>query len=223
MEGFVSALTLAGLLVAAPAPEPRDAARSILARNGFQTRLPHEGKATEATEGSAWNGGATGEVETSSPPLVIPVPSPALFLFVLAVLIAVALALFLRGIPSARPGAIEPPPSSARAAPRRAAAAIPDADALARQGRFAEAIHALLLRALSELGRRPGGALPPAALTSREVLRSASVAAEVRAALAPIVVAVEWAHFGGRLAGRDDYEACQAEYRRFREAWRTTA
>lgn len=218
MPGFVSTLALAGLLLAAPPPEPPDAARAILARDGFQTRLPNEAARTEATDGPAWKGGPSGEVETASPPLAVPLPSPMLVLLVLAVFIAIALAFLLRSLPAPRTRPIEPPTASPR--PGRArGGVVPDADALAREGRFTEAIHALLLRALAELGRRAGGTAPPAALTSREVLQSTTLAAEVRAALASIVAAVEWAHFGGRAAGRDEYEACLAEYRRFRDAW----
>jgi hypothetical protein len=98
-------------------------------------------------------------------------------------------------------------------------ASVDEADRLAREGRFAEAIHALLLRALSDLGRY---ATTPA-LTSREVARGAKLAQEARAALGALVAAGEWVHFGGKPAGAAEYEASVASYRRFREAWRAGA
>src|SRR5262249_56215807 len=47
LPGFASTLALAGLPLAAPPPEPPDAARAILARDGFQTRLPNKTARTE--------------------------------------------------------------------------------------------------------------------------------------------------------------------------------
>src|SRR5579864_221876 len=82
------------------------------------------------------------------------------------------------------------------------------ADALARAGRYAEAIHELLLQSLTEI--RAGLQEQFAdSLTSREILRSTSLASEGRRALAEIIGRVEWSHFGRRDVGEADYLACR--------------
>ncbi len=111
---------------------------------------------------------------------------------------------------------------------RDAAATEPNADAaaaLAADGRFGEAIHALLLTAFSDLGRRLG-ALPPST-TGREVVRAVAgpavaappVAAE---ALHALVAAVERSRFAARTVGAADYALCRAAYQRFAAAWSET-
>jgi hypothetical protein len=117
---------------------------------------------------------------------------------------------------------VEGEAATAPAAPERAAL-VEDAEALARAGRFAEAIHALLLAALRELGRRSGSPAASPAATSREVLRSGSLPTEARAALSPLVSAVESIHFGGLAAGLDEYAGCATAYRQFLRACRLPA
>jgi hypothetical protein len=82
------------------------------------------------------------------------------------------------------------------------------AEALAREGRYAEAIHALLLAAIEAVREvRPVAA----SLTSREVAASAGALSDGgRQALRQIVQAVEITRFGGRPAGAREYEACVA-------------
>jgi len=97
---------------------------------------------------------------------------------------------------------------------------VPAHGRLAEEGRFAEAIHALLLRAMADLSSRTdsaGRATSPAK-TSREILRSSSLAPELRRALAPLVAAVERAYFGTGLAGLEEYAQCVREYRSFETA-----
>jgi len=86
--------------------------------------------------------------------------------------------------------------------------ALGEADRLARQGAFGEALHLLLLYCLNELRRRFGLGLPPA-LTSREIL-GLSVLPEIRrTGLAVIVSAVEVSHFGGRPVDEATYLSCR--------------
>ena len=93
----------------------------------------------------------------------------------------------------------------------------PDPEALAAQGRFAEAIHILLLRALTELGRR-GKGLVPDSLTSREILRRVHLPPGAGEALGELVRAVEISHFGGADTGRFDYEQCRSTLHNFTRA-----
>ncbi len=81
---------------------------------------------------------------------------------------------------------------------------LPDHARLAQAGDFAAAIHALLQNAFAALSRRTG--VLPVHATGREVLRGAAQQRVPTAALAPLVQAVEWLHFGGRPATRQHYE-----------------
>ena len=93
-----------------------------------------------------------------------------------------------------------------------------DVEDLARQGRFGEAIHLLLLHLFAALQRRPATA-PAPAHTGREVLARTRLAAQARDALGVLVTAGEKVHFGGRAASREDYDACLAHYRRFLDSF----
>ena len=86
--------------------------------------------------------------------------------------------------------------------------ALSEADRLARQGSYGEALHLLLLYCLNEMRRRFGLGLPPS-LTSREIL-GLSVLPEIRRiGLSVIVSAVEVSHFGGRPADETTYRLCR--------------
>lgn len=95
-----------------------------------------------------------------------------------------------------------------------------DADELARAGRFAEAIHTLLLRTLVELVRATRTRVP-ASLTSREILERVPLVPAARAALYQLVSTVEVTYFGDEVPGAADYERCRGEFQRFAEAYRS--
>jgi hypothetical protein len=201
--------------------DPAASARAILARKGYQTDLPLG--ETQATSG-ARPGAGSGAGGVGSLP-VAPVANSlgTILLLVLAVLALAALAEWLVSRRRSRPAA--PAAGRPAATPDDTAgtrAVLGDAERLARAGRFADAIHALLLHALAELGRRAGSPAASPAATSREVLRAVPAASEAKAALAPLVGAVERVHFGREPAGLDDYAACAAHFRRFTEAWRAS-
>lgn len=86
--------------------------------------------------------------------------------------------------------------------------ALSEADRLARQGAYGEALHLLLLYCLNEMRRRLGLSLPPS-LTSREIL-GLSVLPEIRRrGLSVIISAVEISHFGGRPTDETIYQLCR--------------
>jgi hypothetical protein len=95
---------------------------------------------------------------------------------------------------------------------------LPDPEALAEEGRFAEALRALLLAALAEIPTRLGRALP-VALTSREILRGTNMPGPARDQLMPLVMIVERSLFGGGEVGRADYDEGVDHLRRYREGW----
>lgn len=96
------------------------------------------------------------------------------------------------------------------------------ADDLARQGRFVEAMHALLLQALADIRRRRDQAFAES-LTSREILRRVRLSAQGAAALRDIVARVEWSYFGEHPAGAEDYRQCRASFDGLEAALREAA
>lgn len=93
-------------------------------------------------------------------------------------------------------------------------------EALAATGRFAEAIHQLLLETLAALSR--ADRLPPS-FTSREILAAVRLPARARGALSGLVLAVELSRFGGEPAGAAEYRACLARFHDFLESHRGPA
>ena len=86
--------------------------------------------------------------------------------------------------------------------------ALSEADRLARQGAYGEALHLLLLYCINEMRRRFGFGLPPS-LTSREILGLSALPEIRRTGLSVIVSAVEVSHFGGRPADEAIYRLCR--------------
>ena len=95
-----------------------------------------------------------------------------------------------------------------RMAPEEVAAA---ADDLARQGRFGEAMHALLLQSLADVRRRLDEQFADS-LTSREILRNTRLPSRGREPLRDIIARVERSYFGEHAAGPQDYMACRERF-----------
>ena len=96
-----------------------------------------------------------------------------------------------------------------------------EADALAREGRFAEAIHHLLFRSIDDIAsRRP--ALVRPALTSRELAASEGLPGRARDLFAGIARMVERSLFGGWPVAEGDWLEARAAYSDFAlpAAWR---
>lgn len=106
-------------------------------------------------------------------------------------------------------------PDVATAAP--AEIPIASAEALAARGRWAEAIHSLLLETLSALAR---AARVTPSLTSREIVERVTLPARAREALTGLVLAVEVSRFGGAAAGEEDYRACLSSFHAFLASYR---
>jgi hypothetical protein len=103
----------------------------------------------------------------------------------------------------------------------QARALLEDADRLAAEGRYEEAIHLLLFRSIDDLaGRRPGLVKP--ALTSRDIAGLDALPEAPRSAFARLARAVELSFFGGRPAGKDAFGEARADYEAFAfaENWR---
>lgn len=176
----------------------RDRAAEILADAGYQTTLP----------------------KPRVPPEIMDLPLGPLELLVrlllwtaLAVLAFLAISWLVRRLSGAPRDATVPEPVTA------APVEIPieSAERLAAAGRFAEAIHSLLLETLSALAR--AARIAPS-LTSREILGRVALPDAAREALGGLVLAVEVSRFGGAPAGEADYRACLARFQTFLETYR---
>jgi len=108
-----------------------------------------------------------------------------------------------------------------RPSEKAARALLADAEALAAQGRYEEAVHLLLQRSLEDIQRHRPRLLRPA-LTSREIAGSEWMPGIVRRAFAAMARPVERSLFGGRSLARADWEEARAAYGEFAlpGAWR---
>ena len=96
-----------------------------------------------------------------------------------------------------------------------------EADALAREGRFAEAIHHLLFRSIEDIAKRRPALVRPA-LTSREISASEGIPGVARDLFARIARLVERSLFGGRSVEEPDWLQARQAYSDFAlpNAWR---
>lgn len=90
--------------------------------------------------------------------------------------------------------------------------AFEDAARLAAEGRYAEAVHALLLAAIRHFAERSRVSIQPSR-TSRELVRLLPLGAEAREAFSDLVRTVELSLFGGAPVGREEYERSLARFR----------
>lgn len=194
---------IAAALLSAAAGDDEIARRAarVLAGGGYQTELPRHPRAP---------------VDVHLPLGPLELLLRILVWGALGVLAFLAIAWLVRRLaPGARDVELAEP---AGAAPVEIP--IASAEALAAQGRFAEAIHALLLETLQALSR--AARLAPS-LTSREIVARVPLPAPARDALSGLVLAVEVSRFGGADAAEPDYRACLGRFHAFLETYRSGA
>jgi hypothetical protein len=215
-------------LVAPQAPTDRPAAdadrivREVLARGRYQTELPG---AAECRTGS---GGEAGDRTSRRPehdaeggrPIA---PEESMRIrddgssFLLWGLLAFAVVAGLAMVIGRARGhhrdvvPIEPRRPATPAVRTPSADALAEAERLASEGRYAEAVRALLVGAFAALVERGAGC--PKSATSREILATARVAEPARGGLRALVEAEERCIFALRPASPDDFAACAAAYR----------
>ena len=194
---------LAGLLAgsllfgaaAAQSPDPEKAARDSIRALDLQTDLPHQ---------------------RSTEPIKLQLPQEVVWL-----LLACGAAFVLYSMRDLLTFRRRPTDDWGEAGPdggtRSDANALAAADEFARQGRFVEAMHTLLLQSLADIRRRLGIEFADS-LTSREILRGTRLPPQGRASLRAIVAAVEWTYFGGYPAALADYNACRSSFEDLRQA-----
>jgi hypothetical protein len=86
-----------------------------------------------------------------------------------------------------------------------------EADELAAQGRYAEAVHHLLFRSVEDIARRRPRLVRPA-LTSRELAAAEALPPPARSLFARIAGLVENSLFGGRAVEAADWTAARTAY-----------
>ena len=89
-----------------------------------------------------------------------------------------------------------------------------DADALAAEGRYAEAVHVLLLRSIEDMRRRRPRALQPS-FTSRDIGRLEILSDQARRAFSAMAELVETSLFGGRPVDSAGFAASRRAYEAF--------
>jgi hypothetical protein len=177
--------------LAAQTQDPRTAAEQAIRRLDLQTELPRDPE-----------------------PLRIQVPAEALWV-IAALGVALLLYMFKDMLPALGlgrrgdlPDEEEGPGGTVAKPPEQVLAA---ADDLARQGRFVDAMHVLLLQGLADIRRHLDEQFADS-LTSREILRSTKLSEAGRGPLRDIITRVEWTYFGKHPAEREDYTACRASF-----------
>ncbi|HSS48129.1 MAG TPA: DUF4129 domain-containing protein, partial [Thermoanaerobaculia bacterium] len=89
---------------------------------------------------------------------------------------------------------------------------VDDATRLAAEGRYGEAIHALLLAAIQYFAARAHLQIQPSR-TSRELVRLLPLSGESRPRFNELVMAVERTLFGGEPAGAEDFQRSLERFR----------
>lgn len=96
----------------------------------------------------------------------------------------------------------------------RARSLLEEADALAREGKFAEAVHLLLFRSIEDVQERLEGGVPTS-MTAREIAGLGSLPERARRALRPIIQIVENSFFGGRDVDAAGWQSARRSYEDF--------
>lgn len=113
-----------------------------------------------------------------------------------------------------RPRAKSSTPAEWRPQAQAARALLADADRLAAEGRFDEAVHLLLFRSIDDIeDKRPRLVRP--AQTARDIAALGALPAAARGAFAEIVAAVERSLFGGLPVGPHGFARCRIAYEAF--------
>lgn len=96
----------------------------------------------------------------------------------------------------------------------RARSLLEEADALARAGRYAEAVRLLLFRSIEDIQQKIDGGVPTS-LTAREIAGFERLPVRARGALEPIIRIVEHSFFGGRPVDQSGWTSARASYEDF--------
>lgn len=130
------------------------------------------------------------------------------------ILFAIGRALYYRFAGRATPTEEEPDADYWRPETETARGLLGEADALARDGRYAEAAHLLLFRSIADIEERLPDFLRPA-LTSRDIASASALPAPARTAFSAIAGVVERGIFAVRPVDEKGWTEARAAYEQF--------
>lgn len=152
--------------------------------------------------------------------LVAPLLSYIFWAGLLAVAALIAYALIsevLRRLPATQEEAKQdelPPVPEYRPATERAHALLEEADRLAKEGRYGEAVRVLLHRSIEDMETAFPASIAPS-MTSREISTVEHLSTQGRATFTKIARAVEYSLFAGHPLSSDTYVECRRAYESF--------
>lgn len=131
------------------------------------------------------------------------------------ILFSIGRALYRRfSDPPARDEAVEEDTEDWRPEAKAAHGLLGEADALAKQGRYAEAAHLLLFRSIADIEERLPDFMRPA-LTSRDIADASALPAPARTAFSSIACIVERGIFAVRPVDEGGWTEARSAYERF--------
>lgn len=204
---------------AVPAGAQAEAAREVLKDPRYQREMPQHPEPLDLDDAEGGGGFSGGGVDGGQVALPVMGAGAAIGQVVFIVLIVVVVLLIVgwlgQSIVRRRRGA-ETVEVSAEgtegAAVREREPTFDEATRLAAEGRYAEAVHALLLAAIRHFAERSRVSIQPSR-TSRELVRLLPLGAEAREAFSDLVRTVELSLFGGAPVGQEEYERSLARFR----------
>lgn len=220
---IVRAALLASLVLCAPPVSAQDVgevAARVHREGGYAGQLPIEPganrPATTFGDGDGASAGrGPGERRRAPSSFALPFASPLLGYLLVALAIGAVAALLIAVLARTRgTEAFAPAPARAPSLPPRSPFAHldvdADPDALAREGRYAEAITAALLRGLRAVGWKPDG--EQNSRTAREIVASVDASDARRSTLAELLGIEERVAFGGDEPTRERWDEARERW-----------
>lgn len=225
---LLAALLLAGAALAGTpagaqgnqgAPATAGARARVILDSRYQTQLPQHQKPQDLGEGERPSslGGGVDPLPVLAPVIGAGAELTRVVFIVLAVSVVVLILAWLtqtllQKMASERQGGeSDAEVESGEAEPVRELD-VEDATRLAAEGRFGEAIHALLLAAIRHFAARAHMDIQPSR-TSRELVRLLPLTGDSRPRFNELVMAVERTLFGGEAAGAEDFQRSLERFR----------
>lgn len=191
------------------------AAREVLKDPRYQREMPPHSEPRDLEDGGDrdFTGGGEG-----ARPVVLPVIGAGaaigkvLFLILIVVVVLLLAGWLGQAVFRRRRGDETVEVAVEETAVREREPTFDEATRLAAEGRYAEAVHALLLAAIRHFAERSRVAIQPSR-TSRELVRLLPLGADAREAFSDLVRTVELSLFGGAFVGQEEYERSLARFR----------
>jgi hypothetical protein len=214
---LLALFALACALAPADTSAYRKAAHDAATNLDVQQSLPDDSTLTDAPKSHGSDIPGSDSESTGNVPSLFAVWDQLKWV-ALVLVVAGILAFLVSQIAESRRFAPPVPASAVRQpaanAPPTADQLLAQADAFAAQGRYRDAMHCVVLAAMSHLARRFRDGAPESA-TSHEMLRAAQLEPSERAALGDLVIRTDRVWFGAYPSDATDYAAARRCYETF--------